>query len=104
MHLGEFKQILEQSKLPVAYSHFKKAQELPYIIYFVTDNEDLLADNQNYYDFINIAVELYSDDKDPSLEMKLQKLFAENEIVYRKSETVIQDENMYEVIYEIKLY
>ena len=104
MHLGEFKQILEQSKLPVAYSHFKTSQELPYIIYFVTDNEDLLADNRNYYDFINIAVELYSDDKDPSLEMKLQKLFAENEIVYRKSETVIQDENMYEVIYEIKLY
>ena len=48
-------------------------------------------------------VELYTDKKSPKLEKKLQNIFADHEVHWEKSETYIDSERMYEVLYELTL-
>ena len=49
------------------------------------------------------VVELSTDKKDPKLEKRLEKIFAGNDIYWNKSETWIDSERMYEVLYELTL-
>lgn len=56
-----------------------------------------------YASFPEVNVELYTDKKNPKLEKKLEKIFAGNDIYWNKSETWIDSERMYEVLYELTL-
>jgi len=46
-------------------------------------------------------VELYSKTKDPTSEALIEGLFDANEIYWDKTETYIESEGLYQVLYEI---
>ena len=77
MNLMEFKAELEQLGIPIQYRSFASGQapQLPYLIFYENDSDNVFADNHNYYDVLNVICELYADEKDIELEIKLQKLF-----------------------------
>ena len=103
MNLMEFKAELEKLGIPVQYRAFQvgQAPELPYILFYEDDSDNVFADNQNYFDVLNVSCELYSDEKDIELETKLQKLLYDLEIEYNSTETFIDSENMYLKTYDV---
>ena len=101
----EFKSELEQLEIPIQYRAFESGQapELPYIIFYENDSDNVFADNHNYYDVLNVSCELYTDEKDIELETKLQKLLYDLEIEYNSTETFIDSENMYLKAYDVTI-
>ena len=103
MNLMEFKSELEQLEIPIQYRAFESGQapELPYIIFYENDSDNIFADNSNWFDVLNVVCELYTDEKDIELETKLQKLLYDLEIEYNSTETFIDSENMYMKAYDV---
>ena len=103
MNLMEFKAELEKLDIPIQYRAFAvgQAPELPYIIFYENDSDNVFADNSNWFDVLNVVCELYTDEKDIELETKLQKLLYDLEIQYNSTETFIDSENMYMKAYDV---
>ena len=103
MNIMEFKAELEKLEIPIQYQAFASGQapQLPYLIFYENDSDNVFADNQNWFDVLNVVCELYSDEKDIELETKLQKLFYDLEIQYNSTETYIDSENMYLKAYDV---
>ena len=105
MNLMEFKAELEKLEIPIQYRAFASGQapELPYIIFYENDSDNIFADNSNWFDVLNVVCELYADEKDIELETKIQKLFYDTEIQYNSTETYIDSENMYLKAYDVQI-
>ena len=105
MNLMEFKGELEKLDMPIQYQSFSvgQAPDLPYLIFYEDDSDNLFADNANYFNNLNLTCELYSDTKDLELETTLHKLFYDNEIEYNSTETYIDSENMFMKAYSVSI-
>lgn len=103
MTLAELNTALKATGYPVAYSHFKSEVTPPYIVYLFAYDSDLKADNINYVSIGNFQVELYTDKKDLTAEGKVQTVLKNLGLPYSKTETFIDDESLFQTIYEIQL-
>lgn len=108
MTLAELNQALKAIGYPVAYSHFvdtpqNPAPKPPFITYREAYSNDLIADNQNYVPVSNVQIELYTDRKYPAAEVAVQNKLKELGLPYSKTETYIEDEKLFQTIYEIQL-
>lgn len=93
--------LLKTTGLPVAYHHFTSPPSPPYIVYLFSHTENFGADNKVYAAEKNYQVELYSKTKDLASEKLIEDLFDANEIYWEKTETYIESEGLYQVLYEI---
>lgn len=103
MTLAELKMLLETTRLSVAFDHFPTAQELPYMVYIVTDNNIFPADNGVYDISPQIQVELYTELKDEGTEAIVETALNSVPFVYAKEEGYLTDERMYMVTYRFTL-
>ncbi|HDR6284817.1 hypothetical protein CN912_25185 [Bacillus cereus] len=109
MTLGELTKILEATGYPVAYLHFtatpgKPVPAPPYICFLVDGSANLMADNKVYHKINDVNIELYTTKKDLVAEAKLEKVLDDYEIPYDSPiEGIIESENMYQKIYEMRL-
>lgn len=107
MTLKDVQTILETTRLPVAYNSFTeedikaKGITLPFICWLNTGEDNFAADNKAYYGSHKIAVELYEEYRDETTEGKVET--ALQDIFYTKQMTYIDDEKMYEIIYEFEV-
>jgi hypothetical protein len=101
MTLAELKQLLDTTGYPVAYSHFNKPVEAPFITYLVAFSSNQFADNKVHKKIQNVQVELYTNYKDLTAESTLEDIFDANEIPYETTETFIESEQLFQKIYEI---
>lgn len=103
MTLAELKTLLATSKLPVAFDHFKTAQNLPYLVYIVADNDSFSADNGTFYIHPLIQLELYTENKNESTEATIESILDSVPFFYEKAEGYLTDEQMYMVTYNFVL-
>lgn len=108
MTQAELYAALKSLGMPVAYSHFENTQENPappppFITYQFAYSSDMMADNQNYLAISNFQVELYTAKKDPAVEKLVQDKLKELRLPYSKTEIWLDDERLFQVIYEIQL-
>lgn len=91
--------------LPYAYYSFpeEQAPALPYIVFYYPDYDDLGADNINYQTIANLNIELYTQNKDFTQEYAVEEALQQAGLFFRKSESYLESEQMYEVLYEIQL-
>ena len=95
-------QTLQSTHLPCAYSHFKKKQEPPYIVYIGSGQNIFDADNTHYYRNNTYQVEYYFTTKNESNEAAIEDALLENGYNYTKSEDVyIEDEGVFVIYYQI---
>jgi len=95
-------QTLQSTHLPCAYSHFKKKQEPPYIVYIGSGQDIFDADNTHYYRNNTYQVEYYFTTKNESNEAAIENALLENGYNYTKSEDVyIEDEGVFVIYYQI---
>lgn len=99
---------LKSLGLPVAYSHFtgigqNPVPPPPFITYQFAYSSDMIADNKNYLEISNFQVELYTSKKDLATEKKVQDKLKELNLPYSKVESWLDDEKLYQILYEIQL-
>lgn len=104
MKLTELKKLLDATGYPVAYSHFKKEVTTPYVTYLVTYSPNFKADNKTYHRIDSVDIELYTDKKDLQSEAILESILDANEIPYDTTETFIESEQLFQKIYEVRLF
>ncbi|MBC5687924.1 hypothetical protein H8S37_03105 [Mediterraneibacter sp. NSJ-55] len=99
--MEELLQILNETKIPFAYHHFAEGEspEPPFICYLLPGSNHFSADGKVYYKINEVHIELYTDCKDLAAEQKLEDVLDEHGIFYNKSETWIESERLYEVLY-----
>lgn len=102
---NEVFEVLEELSLPIAYDHFAEGEspDPPFLCFLYPRNLPTGADNTVYYQLHELDIELYTDAKDPVLEQRVERLLAEHEMFFHKSEVWIEEEKMYEVLYEVVL-
>lgn len=103
MGLKELKELLELTGLPVAYSSFKTAQNLPFICFLETFTNNLFADGKTYKIISNVDIELYTKNRDAEKEQALETVLNNACIKWEKETEYIEDENCYMVTYSIQI-
>lgn len=93
--------LLASIGLPTAYDHFEvgNAADPPFICFYFEGSDDLAADNTNFQRIRPLTVELYTDNKDFALEERVEAALNGAGLVFSRSETYIDGERMYEVVY-----
>lgn len=97
--------ILAASGLPFAYSHFAEGEspEPPFLCYLLPGSDHFAADGRVYFKVNEVHIELYTDYKDLDLEQRLDGLLDGEGIFYKKTETWIESERLYEVLYSFEM-
>src|SRR4051812_9199414 len=109
MNLEELKAVLDSTGFPVAYHSFVESDnnplpDTPFIVYLCTYSSNLSADNTTYFPMQNVQIELYTDKKDLMAESIVEAVLNENEIPFATTEAFIESENMFQKIYEMRLF
>lgn len=97
--------MLDEIGIPFAYDHFAEGEssDPPFICYLTPNSDNFAADGKVYYKINEIHIELYTDCKDLSAEQKVEAVLDEHGIFYEKSETWIESEKLYEVLYSFEM-
>ena len=97
--------MLDEINIPFAYDHFAEGEspDPPFICYLSPNSNNFAADGKVYYKINEIHIELYTDCKDLSAEQKVEAELDEHGIFYEKSETWIESEKLYEVLYSFEM-
>ena len=101
MTLAEFVELFEDCGMPIAFDHFKTPQVLPYLVYIVTTNDEMAADNKTFYSRPVLQLELYTEQKDMDTEEAVEEII--DDFFYTKEEEYLDDEQMYMVAYRFVL-
>lgn len=105
MTYKQIAQMIASIGVPYAYYQFPNntPQNPPFICFFYTQNNDVVADDSNYQKVERLAIELYTDNKDFSLESAVESVLNANGLVYTREETHLDSERMYEVIFTTEI-
>ena len=94
-------EILKSAGFPYAYDHFAEGEA--FVCYLLPGSDNFSADGKVYYRISEARVELYTDQKDFAAEGKLEDALDACGIFYEKSETWIDSEKLYEVLYVFEM-
>ena len=105
MTIENIVEMLQEMNIPFAYDHFAEGEspEPPFICYLIPGSNNFAADGMVYFKLNEVRIEMYTDFKDISLESRLEDVLDGREIFYNKSETWIQSEKLYEVMYSFEM-
>ncbi len=103
--MEELLQIMQEIDIPSAYDHFAEGEspDPPFICYLCPGSDNFGADGKVYYKIDEVSIELYTDEKSPATEQKVEAVLDKHGIFYDKTETWIDSEKLYEVIYEFEI-
>ena len=95
-------QTLQGTGLPCAYSHFRTAQDPPYIVYIGNGQDTFEADNTHYWRRNTYQVEYYFTTKNEQNEASIEDALLTAGYLYDKSEDIyIEDQNVFVIYYYI---
>ena len=96
--------MLQEIGLPFAYDHFAEGESPspPFICFLYPASDNFAADGQVYFKISEVHVELYTDEKNPETEDRLEAVLDRHGIFYQKSEVWIEEEKLYEVLYQFE--
>lgn len=103
--MEELLTMLKEMDIPFAYDHFAEGESPspPFICYLLPGTDNFSADGRVYLKVNQINIELYTDYKDLSVESKVETVLYSHGIFYDRSETWIESEKMYEVLYSFEM-
>lgn len=98
-------EIIKEIGIPFAYDHFAEGEspQPPFLCYLYPNSDNFSADGRAYYKIDAVQIELYTDKKDISLERKVETVLDRHGIFYEKSETWIDSEKLYEILYQFEV-
>ena len=91
---------LQATGLPCAYSHFKRAQEPPFIAYIQYGQNQLSADDTRHWHRNIYQVEYYFTEKSAAAEAAIEKALLDAGYQFTRSEDVyLEDEDVFVAYY-----
>lgn len=98
-------EIIGEIGIPSAYDHFAEGEAVdpPFITYLMPESNNFSADGMVYYKISNVHIELYTDEKDPEVEGRVEAVLDSHGIFYDKTEVWIETEKLYEVLYSFQM-
>lgn len=95
---------LKKQGIPYAYDHFAEGEgpDPPFLCFRCPNSDNFAADGTVYFPITEIDIELYTDKKDPETEKKLEDQLIQSGIFFEKTETWIDSEKLYEVLYSFE--
>lgn len=105
MQFKNIKTILAAANLPLTYYQWpeQNAPEPPYLVWYLPGSENFDADDKVYKRVDTLNVELYTKTKDFEKEMAVEAVLDAAGFTWDKTETYIDSEHMYEVLYEMEI-
>lgn len=103
MSHDELLAVLRPTGIPWAYHHWEDQRDPPYGVYLDGEVNPFFADGQDYFPSMGMMLEIYSLERDPELDRKVQDALKAAEIPYRVHFTWIESEELYETIFEIEV-
>lgn len=100
----EIAQMIKSIGYPVAYHHYAEGQEpsKPYIVYLYPGSNNFSADGIVYQSVNQLDIELYTEKKNLAAEKAVEAVLKEHGFFYEKSESYLETEKMFEVLYEME--
>ena len=97
--------MLAETGIPFAYDHFAEGEspETPFICYLLPESDNFAADGRVYFKIDVLHIELYTDEKSPETEQRLEAVLDAHGFFYDKTEVWIDSEKLYEVLYSFCL-
>ena len=97
--------IIGEIDIPSAYDHFAEGEspEPPFITYLLPGSDNFAADGKVYFRITEVHIELYTDEKNPEVEARVEAVLDEYGIFYDKTEVWIESEKLYEVLYSFEM-
>lgn len=97
--------MIEEMGMPYAYDHFVEGEspDPPFLVFLYPRSDNFAADGKVYYKINQLNIELYSDLKDVSLEAKIEAVLDKHGFYYEKTETWIDSEKLYEILYQFEM-
>ena len=101
----EIVNLIQSFGYPYNYYQFPKgaAPAPPFVVFYYPESDDFIADNHNYTGIRQLTIEFYSDEKDFQAEANIEAKLEAAEIPYFKTEIYIDDEQLFEVAYEMEV-
>lgn len=98
-------QMLKDTGVPFAYDHFAEGEAVdpPFLCYLLPGSHNFAADGKVYHKVSIVHLELYTDEKNPSLEQAVETVLDSGEVFYDKTEVWIGSEKLYEVLYTFEM-
>lgn len=105
MTYKQIAQMIDGIGLPYAYDHFEvgNAADPPFICFYFAGSNDLAADDTNYQKIRPLTLELYTDNKDFSLEETVEAALNGAGLVFSRMESYIDSERLYEVTFSTSI-
>ena len=105
MSYEEINEMMQEIGLPFAYHHFAEGESPnpPFVLFLSPGENTFSADNLMYHSFIDLDIELYTDEKSPETEQRVEEVLLQHNIYYTKTETWIESERLYEVLYTMEV-
>ena len=102
--MDELMELMNEMGIPYAYDHFAEGEspDPPFLCFLLPGSDNFAADGRVYYKISEVRVELYTDIKDVSAEQAVEAVLDRHGIFYEKSETWIDSEKLYEVLYRFE--
>lgn len=103
---AEIAQMIASVGLPYAYDHFTKKESPggpPFICFLYPSSDNFAADGVVYQSISALTVELYTNEKSFEHEAAVEAALTAAGLFFDKSETWIESERMYEVIYSTEV-
>lgn len=102
---GEVMAMVAEMGLPYVYHHFAEGEspEPPFIVFLYPEADNFAADGTVYFKINRLHIEIYTDLKQPELEESVEAVLLKNGIFYSKTETWIESEKLYEVLYGMEV-
>ena len=105
MTYEEIAEMMQEIGLPNAYHHFAEGEspDPPFTLFLSPGENTFVADDLIYISFKKLHIELYTDEKSPETEERVEEVLLRYNIYYKKSETWIESEKLYEILYELEV-
>lgn len=103
--MDELINLITEMGLPFAYDHFAEgeSEDPPFLCYLLPESDNFSADGKVYHKKSVVHIELYTDTKDLESEAVVESVLDAHEIFYNKTETWIDSEKLYEVLFTFEM-
>lgn len=109
MKYTELDDMIGQTGLPRTYYSWPEddpanpVPELPYIVWYLPGTSNFAADDSVYQLITTLNVELYTATKNFDTELLVESVLDSWNMVWDKTESYIESEHMYEVLYTMEV-
>ena len=84
--------ILQELEIPVAYDHFIKSQNPPFMAYRMVPADTFDADDKTYYKSNNFQIEIVTETHDVNILHQIEELLDTHNIPYTSDDEVWDDD------------